>query len=66
MRPAWDVMESKTNTRAVSNHILCAHRITHNTHHIHVTEYEITAGHWPFSVHFSNMANQNIKQDTLE
>ena len=25
-------------------------------------EYKITGGHWPFSVHFSKMANQNINQ----
>ena len=26
----------------------------------------ITAGHWPFSVHFSKMADQTIKQDTFK
>ena len=25
-----------------------------------------TCGHWPFSVHFSKMADQNIKQDTFK
>ena len=25
-------------------------------------EYKLTGGHWPFSVHFSKMANQNINQ----
>ena len=29
-------------------------------------EPKITGGHWPFSVHFSKMADQNIKQDTLK
>ena len=29
-------------------------------------EPKITGGHWPFSVHFSKMANQNIKQDTFK
>ena len=27
---------------------------------------EITGGHWPFSVQFSKMADQNIKQDTFK
>ena len=29
-------------------------------------EPKITGGHWPFSVHFSKMADQNIKQDTFK
>ena len=27
---------------------------------------EYVATHWPFSMHFSKMANQNIKQDTFK
>ena len=30
-----------------------------------IMQNQLTGGHWPFSVHFSKMANQNIKQDTL-
>ena len=26
----------------------------------------VTGDHWPFSVHFSKMADQNIKQDALK
>ena len=29
-------------------------------------EYKTTPGHWPFSVHFSKMADQNVKQGTLK
>ena len=31
-----------------------------------VAEPKITGGHWPFSMHFSKMANQSIKQDTVQ
>ena len=49
--------------RGVKTTVLALYACTYTLLPCSHTEIEITAsGHWPFSVHFSKMANQNINQ----